>query len=129
MADLLDTVSRFRAHYRQNGIGPHYSGWGHFLFTSVGALLAIGVLSMQLRGVHGGEWAVIPSAFLMANFGEYFGHRGPMHRPRRGLQLLYRRHTHQHHHFYTHKTMAAESPRDFKMVLFPPVKTREAFCF
>ncbi len=115
------SVSRFRDEYRDKHIGRNYSGWGHFLFTTVGALAAITAAGLQLHDVRPAEWATIPIAFLIANFGEYLGHRGPMHRPRRGLSLLYRRHTQQHHHFFTHEAMAADSPRDFKMVLFPPV--------
>jgi len=116
-----EPLQAFRSEYRATQIGPHYSGWGHFLFTTTGALLAIGAAGLQLRHVHGAEWLTLPVAFLIANFAEYLGHRGAMHRPRRGLGLLYRRHTQQHHHFFTHTTMSAESPRDFKMVLFPPV--------
>ena len=115
------SVSRFRDEYREKHISRNYSGWGHFLFTTIGALAAITAAGLQLHDVRPAEWATIPIAFLIANFGEYLGHRGPMHRPRRGLSLLYRRHTQQHHHFFTHEAMAADSPRDFKMVLFPPV--------
>jgi len=116
-----EPAQSFRSEYRATQIGRHYSGWGHFVFTTTGALLAIVAAGLQLRAVHGAQWLTIPVAFLIANLGEYLGHRGAMHRPRRGLGLLYRRHTQQHHHFFTHATMAAESPRDFKMVLFPPV--------
>jgi hypothetical protein len=44
-----------------------------------------------------------------------------MHHRRRGLGLLFERHTAQHHRFFTHDAMAYESSRDFQMVLFPPV--------
>ena len=37
------------------------------------------------------------------------------------LAILFERHTQQHHRYYTHEAMAADSPRDFQMVLFPPV--------
>ena len=60
-------------------------------------------------------------SFLLANVAEYFGHRGPMHHRTKGLGLVYRRHTQQHHHFFTHEAMAFESSHDFRMVLFPPV--------
>jgi hypothetical protein len=39
----------------------------------------------------------------------------------RGLGLLYRRHSKQHHRFFTDREMSFESSRDFKAVLFPPV--------
>ena len=58
---------------------------------------------------------------LYANLAEYLGHRGPMHRPVRGLKLLYERHAKQHHRFFTDQAMAFDSSRDFKAVLFPPL--------
>jgi hypothetical protein len=44
-----------------------------------------------------------------------------MHVPRPGLGLMFKRHTTQHHHFFTHEKMSYDSPRDFQMVLFPPL--------
>ncbi len=64
---------------------------------------------------------MIPIAFLIANLVEYLGHRGPMHRMKRGLGVIFRRHTLEHHHFFTDQQMSYESSRDFKAVLFPPV--------
>jgi fatty acid hydroxylase family protein len=63
----------------------------------------------------------VPLTFLFANLVEYRGHRGPMHRRRRGLSLLFERHAQQHHRYFTHQAMSYEATRDFKMVLFPPV--------
>jgi hypothetical protein len=118
---LAASQNEFRATYREQEIGKHYSGWGHFLFTTCGALLAIVAAASRLHDVRPVEWAVVPLAFLLANFVEYLAHRYVMHHPRPGLFLIYKRHTLQHHHFFTHDAMAAESPRDFKMVLFPPI--------
>ena len=67
------------------------------------------------------EWLTVPVSFLVANFGEYFGHRGPMHHRRPALGLLFQRHTLQHHRFFTAEAMQCATTRDFKMVLFPPV--------
>jgi hypothetical protein len=67
------------------------------------------------------EWLAVPVTLIVANLGEYWGHRGPMHRPRRGFGLVFQRHTRQHHRFFVHVAMAYDSARDFKMVLFPPV--------
>jgi hypothetical protein len=75
----------------------------------------------RVRSPSWGELAAVPVFFVIANFGEYFGHRGPMHHRRTGLKLIFERHTLQHHQFYTHDAMDAESPHDFKMVLFPPI--------
>lgn len=118
---LPSHVAEFRARYRASEIGPHYTGWGHLALTSGVALLAIAFSLWHLRCVSPAQWLWAPVFFLFANLCEYLGHRGPMHHPRRGLTLLYQRHTRQHHHFFTHAAMPAESSRDFKMVLFPPI--------
>jgi hypothetical protein len=114
-------VLAFREEYRRENVGPGYRGWLHFAFTSVGSLFVITFSLMHLHEVRPLEWLVIPATFLFANFAEYKGHRGPMHRPLRGLQILFQRHTREHHHYFTHEAMHYGSSRDFKMVLFPPV--------
>ena len=116
-----ERVEAFRAAYRRTEIGPHYRGWLHFAFTSAGSLAAIGYAFAQVAGPSPFEWLTVPATFLVANFGEYLGHRGPMHHQRPGLGLLYRRHTLQHHRFFTATAMECDSTRVFKMVLFPPV--------
>ena len=67
------------------------------------------------------EWLTVPLVLIYANLAEYAGHRGPMHRPVRGLKLIYERHAKQHHRFFTDQAMAFESSREFKAVLFPPL--------
>ncbi|WP_394833346.1 sterol desaturase family protein [Pendulispora rubella] len=114
-------VERFRVEYRKENVGPRYSGWLHFGFTSVGSLAVLGFAISRVHDVAPLEWLTLPIAFLFANVCEYFGHKGPMHRPKPGMGLLFQRHTREHHHFFTHDAMAYESSRDFKMVLFPPV--------
>lgn len=113
-------VQRFRARYRDEHIGPRYHGWSHFGVTSLGSLLVIALAISRVRAPSALEWLTVPLSFLLANLGEYAAHRGPMHHPVSGLDLLYTRHTRQHHHFYTDEAMAAESHRDLHMILFPP---------
>ena len=114
-------VATFRDEYRRTELGRNYSGWGHFAFTSIGSLLAIGFALTRLQGVRGWEWAVVPATFLFANLAEYFGHKGPMHHLRPGLRLVFHRHTQQHHRFFTFEHMQCTRTSDFKMILFPPV--------
>jgi hypothetical protein len=117
----VERVEAFRERYRAQEIGPSYRGWLHFAFTSIGSLSAIAFAISRVESPSALEWLTVPVAFFVANFGEYFGHRGPMHHRRAGLALLYQRHTLQHHRFFTHDAMECASTRDFKMVLFPPV--------
>jgi hypothetical protein len=117
----MTDVAEFRAQHRAQHIGPHYSGWAHFATTSLVSLAAIGFAISRVRAPRAWELAMVPVFFLVANFAEYFGHKGPMHHRRRGLREVFVRHTLQHHQYYRHDAMAAESPRDFQMVLFPPI--------
>lgn len=121
VTEISDDLHEWRQAYRDAEIGPSYSGWLHFAFTTLGSLATIGFAASRLQSVRPLEWALIPIFFLIANFGEYFGHRGPMHHRTEGLSLVFVRHTQQHHRFFTSETMACESPRDFKIMLFPPV--------
>jgi len=114
-------VAAFREGYRRRHVGPRYSGVGHFAFTSLGSLGVIGFALGRLDGVRPLEWLTIPAVFVLGNLVEFLGHRGPMHHRRKGLGLLFQRHTEQHHRFFTHDALAYESSRDVKMVLFPPV--------
>ena len=116
-----EAVSRFRAELRPRAIGPRYQGWGHLAFTSLGSLVVIVFAASQVRSPTWLELLVVPVSFLVSNVAEYLGHKGPMHNKVPGLGTIFRRHTLEHHRFFTHEAMAFESTRDFKMVLFPPV--------
>lgn len=118
---LERATAGFRASYREREIGPRYSGWLHFAFTSSVCLAAVAFCVARLEAIAPLELLTVPAVFLYANLVEYLGHRGPMHHPMRGLRLLYQRHAQQHHRFFTHQSMAFEGSRDFKAVLFPPV--------
>lgn len=123
-ADELDTDSRvvaFREEYRASEIPENYRGGVHFLITNTMILTAVVLCVMQLDAVQAWEWWTIPITFLYANLSEYLGHRFVMHKPRPGFGLIFKRHTKQHHRFFTHTTMPVDSFRDFKVVLFPPI--------
>jgi len=55
VSTIPDRVARFREEYRGAELGPSYSGWGHFLFTTLGAraLAAILAAASRLHDVHG----------------------------------------------------------------------------
>jgi hypothetical protein len=114
------TTAEFREKYRIEQVGPRYSGPLHLAFTST---LSLAVIALALSLVRAPGWALltVPATFLYANLIEYLGHKGPMHHPSRLLRLVHRRHTLEHHAFFTRAEMQVDSPRDFKMVLFPPL--------
>jgi hypothetical protein len=120
MADVASVLA-FRTQYRGKNVGPHYSGWLHFAFTTCGSIAIVVCAVLHVHAVRAAEWAMVPASFLVSNVAEYFGHKGPMHRRAVVLAILFQRHTLEHHRFFTHGAMHYESSRDFKMVLFPPV--------
>ena len=116
-----DAVAIFRANFRKQHIGRLYHGWLHLGFTTGVCVSVIAISLGQLGRVGALEWLTVPLTFLYANLVEYWGHRGPMHHPLRGLRLIYERHARQHHRFFRDDAMAFDTGRDFKAVLFPPV--------
>ena len=119
-----EAVAAYRRKYRDEQIGPRYSGVAHLLTTSIAALGGVLACALAVRSARPVEWLTVPLAFLFANLVEYGAHRGPMHH-RLPIDLfitslLYQRHALAHHRYYTDESMAAESHRDYKMVLFPP---------
>lgn len=119
---MSDTgTGAFRKAYRASDIPAGYSGRAHLLFTFGGGSLALAACLWQLDGVRPVEWLTVPLAFLYANLAEYVGHRWPMHRPFRGLGLIYKRHAGQHHRFFTDRAMPYDELRDLRAVLFPPI--------
>ena len=117
---LPASVMAFRVRYRQQEIGRYYRGWLHAGFTFVIGGMVMLLAMIQLQAVSWQEWLTLPLTFVYANLAEYWGHRGPMHHRRRGLGLIFLRHTQQHHRFFTDQAMAFQDTRDFKAVLFPP---------
>ena len=118
---LPEAVARYRELYRDQQIPAGYDGRLHLAFTfGVGSLALLACL-WQLRAVQTLEWLTVPLAWLYANLAEYLGHRFPMHRPWRGLDLVYRRHAGQHHRFFSHQAMPLDDLRDLRAVLFPPL--------
>jgi hypothetical protein len=115
------SVAAYRDRYRREEIGPRYRGRLHLAFTVSLCVLVIAACIAGLASVRPAEWLTVPLTFLYANLVEYFGHRGPMHHPVRGLGLIFRRHTGQHHRFFRDDAMAFDGPDDYKAVLFPAV--------
>ena len=113
--------AQFRKQFRAENVGKHYSGKVHFAFITLWCAVAI---SMCIYFVHQPTWLqllVIPITFLYTNLFEYIGHRFPMHHHTKLLKAVFRRHTLQHHKFFTDEHMDYDNVNDFKIVLFPPV--------
>lgn len=120
---LPPKVAAYRADFRREEIGSGYrswTGWLHLGVITAGVVVGIGMLASRLEQVGWLELLILPAGYVFANVVEYLVHRWLMHVPRGALRGMYKRHTGQHHRFFTHQAMAADSARDFAIVLFPP---------
>ena len=118
---MTGSVDRARTAFRENRIPEHYSGPLH-LVTIIGFSVLVAAMSLaMLSDVRPAEWLAIPLTFLYCNLAEYLGHRGPMHKKTRLLTGIFKRHTVEHHSFFTDEAISFDSPRDYRAVLFPPI--------
>lgn len=116
---LSPKTDAFRQRYRTTHIHPWYSGRLHFGFISVLSVTLVVTALLSVTSPTWTELAILPIGFLVCNLAEYLAHRYTMHRPAPGLRLLYRRHSGEHHRFYTHDGMEIETWRDVAALLFP----------
>lgn len=114
-------IDKYRQEYRQANISPRYSGWAHLSLTglSCGAVIVGSIL--MVKDITTWEWLVVPITFFYANLVEYYGHKGPMHKKTRFLEIIFRRHAVEHHSFFTREHTTFDDSQDFKAVLFPPI--------
>lgn len=112
-------VKQYREKFRKEKIQKWYSGFVHMfgvLAILIGALI---FLSLQLSSVLWWELLAIPASFLVCNLVEYIAHRYPMHNKMKFMGFIYKKHTVDHHLFYTSDHMKFDGWNDFKVVLFP----------
>lgn len=110
-------VQAFREEFRGSRASV-FTGWPHFAAINFLALSATAAAARFVRRPAPWEWAAVPLGFLAANLVEWAAHRYPMHHPMKPLSIMYEKHTLEHHRYFTHDAMEAESPADFDMVLF-----------
>lgn len=115
------STQEYRAWFRENEIPSYYFGHTHLAFVIVFPVAVIVMAVLLLESLRPVEWLAIPLTFVYANFVEYVGHKGPMHKKTRFLGLIYQRHTVEHHQFFTETVTTCRSARDYRMILFPPL--------
>ena len=117
----MEQIQIFRERFRQEYIGPGYSGKLHLVFINIWCLGGIIICVANIHHPTFKQWLVGPLTFVYTNLFEYIGHRFPMHHRYNALKAVFKRHTLQHHHFFTNTRMNCDSDNDFKIILFPPV--------
>jgi hypothetical protein len=96
-----------------------YSPWAHLVFPAVsGIAIAVFALS-RVQDLRAWQLALVPVFLAFGNAVEWHAHRGLLHRRTRFLEVLYVRHTPQHHAIFVHDDLALHAWRELKLVLLP----------
>ncbi len=96
-----------------------YSPVGHLLGTTG---VGIAALVLGVTFVKSPTWLelfTIPIVFVFANFYEWGVHKYVLHRRLPPFQVIYDRHTPEHHVVYVEGDMEIRSVREFRFVLIP----------
>ncbi|SDX60560.1 sterol desaturase family protein [Marinobacter mobilis] len=113
-----NTNASFRANYRA-GISPRYNGYLHMAFVACVGVMFV-VYQLALAGeFHWGHWLGLIVTLVLWNFAEYFIHIKLGHRKKRWAAMFYKRHTGDHHSFFTETALVPRNHRDWRVTLFP----------
>lgn len=115
---VSESIDRQRDHLVAS-IPRHYHAAAYFGASNLVAGMAILSALAQLRDVRAWEWLIVPAAFMVANWVEYRVHKGPMHHKRRPWEILYERHSRQHHVYFNNVNMSTRNAREYYWVFFP----------
>ncbi|MFV8752447.1 fatty acid hydroxylase family protein [Nannocystaceae bacterium ST9] len=120
MALTPERVRAFREDYKRERVPAGYRGWLHLAFTTAVCLGAIAISLARVGEVSWSAWLTVPIAWAFANLVEYGMHRGPLHQLGPFTARLYKRHTSEHHRYFSRELMAIDEPRDIHATIFPP---------
>jgi hypothetical protein len=101
------------------GIPPAYNPWLHLAATTGIGLALLVLAAFELHRVHALELLTIPAIFLLSNGFEWRAHRDVLHRARKPFEVLYRKHTPEHHVVYVEGDMDIRDWRELRLVLIP----------
>ncbi len=96
-----------------------YNPWGHLAFPS---LVGLGLIAASLRLLEAPtwrEWLTVPIVLVLVNLHEWNVHRHVLHRRMWPLEVLFWRHTPEHHVIFVRDDMAMRATREFRLVLIP----------
>jgi hypothetical protein len=96
-----------------------YNPWVHLAFPSLFGIAFIVLAASQLHDVRWSEWLFVPAALALLNVSEWHIHRSILHRRTWPLEVLFWRHTPEHHVIFVRDDMAMRSSQEFRLVLIP----------
>lgn len=96
-----------------------YSPVGHLAFPSAIGLGMIALAITLLDQPTGLELLTVPLVLLLININEWHIHRNMLHRRTWPLEVLFWRHTPEHHVIFVRDDMAMRQRQEFRLVLIP----------
>ena len=96
-----------------------YNPWIHLAFPSCFGLASIALALAQLHDVRWWEWLFVPLTLALLNVNEWHIHRNILHRRHWPLEVLFWRHTPEHHVIFVRQDMAMRATGEFRLVLIP----------
>ena len=115
MPHLTET---FRSRYRAN-VSRHYNPWLHAAFVLGYGITCIALAWSSTAQITALQWLTVPLTLVFFNLCIYLVHRHLGHHKHPFARLFYARHTGDHHSFFTPGHMTYDSPRDWRVILFP----------
>ncbi|HET8541976.1 MAG TPA: fatty acid hydroxylase [Anaeromyxobacter sp.] len=105
--DLLSRIPRW------------YSPWLHLAIPAVTGLAVVAVALGRIHDLQASQLAFVPLFVVVGNAVEWHAHRDLLHRRTWPLEILYVRHTPQHHAIYVSEDMYIREWRELRFVLLP----------
>jgi len=96
-----------------------YSPWLHLAIPAATGLAIVAFALARIDDLQAWQLACVPLFVVFGNAVEWHAHRGLLHRRTRPLEVLYVRHTPQHHAIYVSDDMNIRDWRELRLVLLP----------
>ena len=115
----LKRQQMFQQEYR-NSTPRWYRGEYHLAITLVVTLGTVLFCIARMMAPTFWEWILFLPMIFIGNWVEWAAHRYILHRPVRGLKMIYKRHCATHHQFFTDADLTYDGQKDWRALLFPP---------
>ncbi|SET82813.1 Fatty acid hydroxylase superfamily protein [Pseudomonas sp. NFR09] len=115
---MAHPTETFRARYRAQ-VATHYNPWLHAGFVFGYGIVCISLAWSSTHQITALQWLTVPATLVFFNLCIYLVHRHLGHHKHALARLFYARHTGDHHSFFTPGHMTYDSPRDWRVILFP----------
>ncbi|HEX7477731.1 MAG TPA: sterol desaturase family protein [Polyangiales bacterium] len=117
-ADASD-VTAYRAFYRQHVRPRLYFPGGHVALHALTVLGGGGFALAHVHEVRAWQWLAVAAGPLYGSLFVYWFHRRVLHRSVAGMRFAYRKHTLQHHRFFSYEHLVPDEQSDLHAMLFP----------